>query len=53
MSDETEQHLDEGLLTRVRIIETQPLADRAAAYATLHDELSRRLDQAPSPVPGV
>lgn len=37
----------EGLVSRVRIIEGQPLADRAAAYASLHDELARRLDQAP------
>lgn len=37
----------EGLVSRVRIIEEQPLAERAEAYAALHDELARRLEQAP------
>lgn len=56
MSDTTHDHADEhtagpgegGLVSRVRIIEGQPLADRAAAYASLHDELARRLEQAPA-----
>lgn len=48
MTDETEDRVDEGLVSRIRIIESQPLEDRAAAYASLHDELSRRLDQAPT-----
>ncbi len=40
-------------MSRVRVIEGQPLASRAAAYASLHDELARRLDQAPpEPAPG-
>lgn len=34
----------DGLWSRLRLIEGQPLADRAGAYASLHDELSRRLD---------
>lgn len=47
MSDTTDDGTAEGLLSRVRVIEGQPLADRAAAYAGLHDELARRLDQTP------
>ncbi len=35
----------DGLLPRVRVIEEQPLAGRAAAYAALHTELSSRLEQ--------
>ncbi|WP_345752969.1 hypothetical protein [Microbacterium rhizophilus] len=47
MSDASEDREAEGLVSRVRVIEGQPLAGRAAAYASLHDELARRLDQAP------
>lgn len=32
------------LISRLRVIEQQPLADRADAYAGLHDELARRLE---------
>lgn len=35
------------LVSRLRIIEAQPLAERADAYASLHAELSRALEQAP------
>jgi hypothetical protein len=34
------------LLDRLDVIEGQPLADRAEAYAQLHEELVRRLDAA-------
>jgi len=34
----------EELIPRLRIIEEQPLSDRAAAYAALHDELARHLE---------
>lgn len=37
----------DGLTSRLSLIEAQPLAERAAAYAALHDDLSRRLDNAP------
>lgn len=37
----------DGLWSRLRLIEGQPLADRAAAYGALHDELMRRLESAP------
>jgi hypothetical protein len=35
---------DDGLLSRLRVIEDQPLESRAAAYAHLHDELRERLE---------
>lgn len=35
------------LLSRLRIIEEQPLASRADAYAALHDELAVRLESTP------
>lgn len=44
MSDETTQEL----LDRLRVIEDQPLAQRASAYAALHDELARRLEAGPA-----
>lgn len=47
MSDTIDERPEDGLVSRVRVIEQQPLATRAAAYATLHDELARRLEQAP------
>lgn len=34
----------DDLMSSLEIIEDQPLADRAASYAALHDELSRRLE---------
>ncbi|MGK2855427.1 MAG: hypothetical protein ACSLE3_15195 [Microbacteriaceae bacterium] len=40
----------DALLSRLRVIEDQPLAARAAAYGQLHDELQAALedgDQAP------
>ena len=33
-----------GFVSRVRVIEEQPLESRAAGYAGLHDELAKRLD---------
>jgi hypothetical protein len=41
---------DEGseLISRLRIIEGQPLADRASAYTALHDELARQLESGPT-----
>ncbi len=37
----------EDLLSALEVIEQQPLAERATAYAALHDELARRLESAP------
>jgi hypothetical protein len=44
VSDETTATPTDGLWSRLRLIEGQPLADRADAYSTLHDELFRRLE---------
>ncbi|WP_143049329.1 hypothetical protein [Microbacterium sp. LCT-H2] len=45
MSDETTTSAPtDGLWSRLRLIEGQPLAARADAYSSLHDELSRRLE---------
>jgi hypothetical protein len=44
VSDETTTAPTDGLWSRLRLIEGQPLADRAAAYSAVHDDLSRRLE---------
>lgn len=44
MSDDRETDADAELISRLRIIEEQPLDTRADAYASLHDELARRLE---------
>ncbi len=46
-SSAEEAHPTDGLWSRLRLIEGQPLASRAAAYSALHDDLARRLEQAP------
>jgi hypothetical protein len=38
-----------ALVSRLRVIEDQPLADRAAALAQLHDELRSRLESGDTP----
>jgi hypothetical protein len=43
VSEETTAPTD-GLWSRLRLIEGQPLADRAEAYSALHEDLSRRLE---------
>ncbi|MFD6698692.1 MULTISPECIES: hypothetical protein [unclassified Microbacterium] len=47
MSENTEPDPLDGLWSRLRLIEGQPLDSRAAAYQTLHDDLARRLESAP------
>lgn len=37
----------EDLLSTIEVIEGQPLSERAAAYAAIHDELARRLESGP------
>ncbi len=37
----------DDLVSALDVIEDQPLAQRAAGYAALHDELARRLEAAP------
>lgn len=38
-----------ALLSRLRVIEDQPLGDRAAALAHVHDELRARLESGDAP----
>ncbi|MDO9395042.1 MAG: hypothetical protein Q7T71_00710 [Herbiconiux sp.] len=41
----TDDHDDESaLVPRLRVIQEQPLDQRATAYAQLHDELKARLE---------
>ncbi|GAA5152446.1 hypothetical protein GCM10025768_20480 [Microbacterium pseudoresistens] len=42
----------DGLWSRLRLIEGQPLDARAEAYAALHDDLARRLESVPREHPG-
>jgi hypothetical protein len=44
-----ETSFDDGLLSRLTVIEDQPLEARAAAYAQLHDELQGRLEGGDQP----
>ena len=45
MSDETfTDDENDGLLSRIRLIEDQPLESRAAAFAQLHEELQSALE---------
>jgi len=44
VSEETTSAPTDGLWSRLRLIEGQPLPARAEAYSALHDELSRRLE---------
>ncbi len=37
----------DDLLSTLEVIEGQPLAERATAYAAVHDELARRLESGP------
>ncbi|HKT56045.1 MAG TPA: hypothetical protein VJR25_04670 [Microbacterium sp.] len=48
-TDATEPAEAEGeLIPRLRVIEQQPLSERATAYAALHDELARHLESGPT-----
>ena len=47
MADEQD---DLELISRLRVIESQPLSERAAAYAAVHDELARTLESGPADV---
>jgi hypothetical protein len=40
---------DNELLSRLRVIEDQPLESRAAAFAQIHEELQATLENADSP----
>jgi hypothetical protein len=44
MSDDDFQNDSDALVTRLRVIEDQPLESRAAAFAQLHDALQSTLE---------
>ena len=44
--DSSAEHEDEGMLSRIPLIEDQPLESRAAAYAQIHEELQAALEGA-------
>ena len=46
--DDTADDVRDDLLSRLEVIEAQPLATRAEAYDSLHDTLSRRLEAGPT-----
>ena len=56
MSDETTSDAETGetdaLLSRLRLIEDQPLETRAEAFVQIHDRLRSTLEGADSPVSG-
>jgi len=49
--DDTRDADGDDLLSQLEVIEAQPLATRAAAYDSLHDTLSRRLEAGPAGIP--
>jgi hypothetical protein len=46
--DDTGDDERSDLLSRLEVIEAQPLATRAEAYDALHDTLARRLEAGPA-----
>lgn len=52
MTEERPTEPADALWSRLRVIESQALSARAAAYSSLHDELARRLESAPRPPAG-
>ena len=46
--DDTGDEERDDLLSRLEVIEAQPLATRAEAYDALHDTLARRLEAGPA-----
>lgn len=49
--DEHDDGTDPALLSRLRVIEDQPLNERASALSELHDELRARLEAGDAPRP--
>ncbi|GAA2179907.1 hypothetical protein GCM10009847_15700 [Leucobacter tardus] len=45
MSEHDTEDVADGLLDRVELIESQPLAERAARYQQVHDELIAELER--------
>jgi len=55
MSDDQRENGDDALLSRLKVIEDQPLERRAEAFAQVHEELRSALeggDSATSPANG-
>ena len=48
MTDEQDSNED-ALVSRLRVIEDQPLESRAAAFGQIHEELQAALENADSP----
>ncbi|SDQ74784.1 hypothetical protein SAMN04487847_2344 [Microbacterium sp. cf332] len=49
-SESAAEQWRDDLVSSLDVIEDQPLSERAASYAALHDELARRLDSGPTGV---
>lgn len=49
MSDASNPTENDALLSRLRLIEDQPLEARAEAFAQIHEELQSALENADSP----
>lgn len=47
MNPEYSGDTEPELVSRLRVIEEQPLSTRAAAYASVHEELAKRLESVP------
>lgn len=47
--DDTNSEELDALLSRLRVIEDQPLDQRAAAFVQVHDELRKALEGADAP----
>ncbi|MEN2742879.1 hypothetical protein ABCS02_34320 [Microbacterium sp. X-17] len=45
--DELADDGSDDLMSALEVIEAQPLGQRAAGYAAMHDELARRIQTAP------
>lgn len=45
---DSERDDDGDLVSQLEVIDAQPLASRAAAYESLHDELARALESGPT-----
>jgi len=50
VSDEGQSDESNALLSRLRLIEDQPLDTRAAAFTQVHDRLQARLEGSDTPI---
>ncbi|MDE0546663.1 hypothetical protein [Microbacterium sp. C7(2022)] len=49
--DERNPSASSDLLSKLEVIEAQPLATRAAAYESIHDALAQTLESGPTGTP--